>query len=244
MVCAFFVFLFILYLQIRAAKTKKPSIRRLAALDYMEEGVSRAAEMGRPVLVTVVGVLAADSRSAISGLSITSYLAHLCAAKGVPLIATAYNPDVYTIMDSNIKAAYIAAGRSEDIPKIHYIGDKLGWMGANLGIINREKPSMVNVLGTATVECIHFFEASHNAGAIVVGGTDQRSQFPFYPTVCDFTLLGEELYAAGAYLSGVPEEMGCVKAEDYIKGSAIILILMGVIFAIAKSDLLYNLLRW
>ncbi|RKX20171.1 MAG: hypothetical protein DRP35_06500, partial [Candidatus Zixiibacteriota bacterium] len=45
------------------------------------------------------------------------------------------------------------------------------------------------------------------------------------------TLIGEELFAASAYLSGEPKQMGSLKGQDVGKAIALIVILIGVIAA-------------
>ena len=47
-----------------------------------------------------------------------------------------------------------------------------------------------------------------------MAGTAQPSQLPFFVAACDYTLIGEELFAASAYLSGSPEELGSLKGQD------------------------------
>jgi len=47
---------------------------------------------------------------------------------------------------------------------------------------------------------------------------------PFFITACDYTLIGEELYAASAYLSREPLLLGSLAGQDY--GKMIILIVL------------------
>jgi len=55
------------------------------------------------------------------------------------------------------------------------------------------------------------------------------TQLPFFVAACDYTLIGEEIYAASAYLSKEPVLMGTIKAQDWGKAIAIGLIIIGVI---------------
>jgi hypothetical protein len=54
----------------------------------------------------------------------------------------------------------------------------------------------------------------NSIGAIQVAGTAQPAQLPFFVAACDYTLIGEEFFAASAYLSGSPEELGSLKGQD------------------------------
>ena len=50
-------------------------------------------------------------------------------------------------------------------------------------------------------------------GAIQIAGTDSDHQLPFFVTTCDYTLIGEELYAASAYLSKEPIQIGTLRGR-------------------------------
>ncbi|MCK4755317.1 hypothetical protein KAS56_00095, partial [candidate division WOR-3 bacterium] len=73
-------------------------------------------------------------------------------------------------------------------------------------------------------------------------GTDSVLQLPFFVTACDYTLIGEELYAASAYLSHEPLLLGALKAQDYGKLIVLIILFGFTIFAFFKLNLL-TLLR-
>ena len=58
------------------------------------------------------------------------------------------------------------------------------------------------------------------------------SQIPFFVTACDYVLIGEEFYAASAYLSGSPEMIGSIKGQDYVKLLCMLFIGVVVLFSI------------
>ena len=79
------------------------------------------------------------------------------------------------------------------------------------------------------------FTATVNAaGAIQIAGTAQPEQLPFFIAACDYTLMGEELYAASSYLSREPLLLGGLKGQDFIKMILVFSIIVGVIFATFK----------
>jgi hypothetical protein len=80
-------------------------------------------------------------------------------------------------------------------------------------------------------ESLLLAETGSLAGSIQISGTDQVAQLPFFIVACDYTLIGEELYAASAYLSGEPTLLGSLKAEDWGKGIFIALVIVGVVAA-------------
>ena len=76
------------------------------------------------------------------------------------------------------------------------------------------------------------------AGAFQIAGTDSVLQLPFFVTACDYTLMGEELYAASAYLSREPILLGSLKAQDYGKLIALLILVGFTILAFLGVDLL------
>ena len=74
-----------------------------------------------------------------------------------------------------------------------------------------------------------------------MAGTANVHQLPFFVVACDYTLIGEELYAASAYLSGEPRLVGSLKGGDYLKIAAIVTIVIGCILETANIQWLS---RW
>jgi hypothetical protein len=50
---------------------------------------------------------------------------------------------------------------------------------------------------------------------------------PFFITACDYTLMGEELYAASAYLSRDPLLLAQLKGQDIGKVLLVLIMLVG-----------------
>jgi hypothetical protein len=57
------------------------------------------------------------------------------------------------------------------------------------------------------------------------------SQLPFFVAACDYTLIGEEFFAASAYLSNDPEQLGSLKGQDIGKIIAAGLLVVGCVLA-------------
>jgi hypothetical protein len=131
-----------------------------------------------------------------------------------------------------IKAAYISAGRPDKYhdEMVNYITDEqFGYVAAVDGIMVREKPATVFLLGAFFAESLILAETGNSIGAIQIAGTARPAQLPFFIAACDFTLIGEELFAASAYLSGEPKALGSLKGQDVGKVLAMGAIILGVL---------------
>jgi hypothetical protein len=58
---------------------------------------------------------------------------------------------------------------------------------------------------------------------------------PFFVAACDYTLIGEEFFAASAYLSGEPHQLGSLKGQDVGKLICGLMILVGCTLATILS---------
>ena len=108
----------------------------------------------------------------------------------------------------------------------------LAYASAVSGMIVREQPAANFLLGYFGGESLILAETGSTTGAIQIAGTDTTTQLPFFVVACDYTLMGEELYAASAYLSREPLMLGALKGEDLGKLVFMILLVVGTIVAL------------
>jgi len=97
------------------------------------------------------------------------------------------------------------------------------------GIMLREKPAANFFMGAYMAESLLLAELGGTTGAIQIAGTDSDHQLPFFIAACDYTLIGEELYAASAYLSREPVLVGTLRGQDFGKGFLLGVLVLGVI---------------
>ena len=71
---------------------------------------------------------------------------------------------------------------------------------------------------------------------IPLTGTAMPSQLPFFVAACDYTLIGEEFFAASAYLSGEKHQLGSLKGQDVGKLFGVILLIVGCLLATFSLD--------
>ncbi|HNW37176.1 MAG TPA: hypothetical protein PKM25_19700, partial [Candidatus Ozemobacteraceae bacterium] len=91
----------------------------------------------------------------------------------------------------------------------------------------RSLPGACFFLGSFSAEAMLLAEMGSSVGAVQIAGTADVAQVPFFVVSCDYTLIGEELFAASAYLSRRPEEVGALKGQDAGKLAVALLILIG-----------------
>ena len=229
----FVVFSVSLILYIRGArKGKGLFVRKISGLDAIEEAVGRATEMGKSVLY-IPGIQELDEIQTIAGLSILGKVAKITAAYDTPLMVPVMYSMVMVAGQEVIKEAYFNAGKPERFKKdmVKYIaGEQFAYATAVAGIMLRERPAANIFMGAFYAESLLLAETGQSTKAIQIAGTANPDQLPFFIAACDYTIMGEELYAASAYLSKEPVMLGSLKAQDLLKILLVICILLGVIF--------------
>ncbi len=238
---------FILY-GMEAAKKKLPRFRRLTGLDALPEMVGRAAEMNRPLhFTTGLGDLTSTvAPQLVAGLAVLAHVAELCANYGVKMIYSVYQAQVMPIATELMKAAYIKAGKPDEfIPEesVRYLsGEQFAYASAVQGIAERERPAANIMIGPFYAESMLFAETFNRIGSIQLAGTARGYQIPFFAVICDYLLISEEIYAAGAYLSKDPIVSGTIMGQDYGKIVAMILMLLGVLATTFGSSIITDLM--
>ncbi len=224
----------VLYFTYEARKGKRLFLRKIAGLDAVEEAVGRATEMGRPVLY-IPGILDLDEMDTIAGVSILGRVTKIIAEYETPLIVPARYPTVLAACQEICEQSYVEAGKPDAFNKdsVRYLaGEQFAFTAAVNGIMMRERPATNIFLGGFFAESLLLAETGNAAGSIQIAGTSQPEQLPFFIAACDYTLMGEELYAASAYLSHEPLMTGGLKGQDLLKVALIAVIVIGVVLSL------------
>jgi hypothetical protein len=213
-------------------------VRRISGLDHVDEAIGRATEMGRPILY-ITGIGAMTDIATIASVNILGRVGRRVADYESRLLVPSYDPIVMAVCQEVLQDAYIDAGRPDAYKKddVFYLtSDQFAYAAAVDGIMVREKPATNFLVGIFFAESLLLAETGASTGAIQIAGTDQMAQLPFLVTACDYTLIGEELYAASAYLSREPVLLGSLKGQDLGKLVLMIWTLVGTIAIFAGIE--------
>jgi len=212
-----------------AQKGKSLFVRRIPGIDAIEEAIGRATEMGRSVLY-VPGINDIDDIQTMASLTILESVAKMTAKYETPIVVPTTYPVVFTLAQEMVKNGYVAAGRPDafDSNSVRYVtSEQFAYVAAVNGIMLRDKPAANIYMGSFFAESLLLAETGFATKAIQVAGTAQVAQLPFFVVACDYTLIGEEMYAASAYLSREPRLLGSLKGSDLLKVVLIAIIVVG-----------------
>jgi len=226
----FFFAVIIIFIE-RAKVGKSLFIRRIAGLDAIEEAVGRATEMGKPVLY-ISGIEDVDNIQTVASMIILGNVAKMVASYETPLYVPICMPFVVPIAEERVKEGYASAGKPDAYNRdnIRYISsEQFAYAAGVNGIMMREKPAANLMFGSFYAESLLIAETGLSTGAIQVAGTANIHQLPFFVVACDYTIIGEELFATSAYLSKEPKLLGSLKGSDLTKAIIMVILALGAI---------------
>ena len=202
-----------------AKKGKDLYIRPIAGIEEIDNAIGRATEMGRPILFCP-GLSGISDVATLAGLSILSRVAKKAAEYDTRILVPCRDYIVLPIAQEIVREAHSEAGRPDSFDKnnVFFVSDQqFAYVAGVNGVMVREKTATNFYMGMFWAESLIMTETGNQTGAIQIAGTDAATQIPFFITTCDYTLIGEELYAASAYMSRQPLMLGTLKAQDYTK---------------------------
>lgn len=235
------VFCGIIVAFIQVGKRRELFLRKIPGLAAVDEAIGRAVEMGQPVYF-LPGRHDINEINTIAAVTILGEVAKKCAQLGAQLKVPHTYVLVYAVSQEITKQAYTEAGRPDayrDDINFFITEDQFAYTAAVDGMFVRERPAAIIYMGYFYAESLILAETGASIGAIQVAGTDADHQLPFFVTACDYTLIGEELYAASAYLSKDPTLVGTLRGQDVGK-----LFVMAGVAGMTLLSFWFNVFGW
>jgi len=226
-----------------------PRIREHPGIKAIVEAIGRAVEMGRPICFSP-GVQSLYSTKyagdTAAALTILGYTAREAAKRGARLIVGIAPPTVLPVAEDIVRTAYLMEGKPEEYVEGEtvrfYSPNQWGFATSYVGMMHRERAAANFLFGGHAAEAMVIAESGATVGAMQVAGSTNVYQIPFFIVACDYTLIGEDEYAAAAYLSPDPVQKGVIFGQDIAKIICATLIVLGALLSTAGIDLISKLL--
>lgn len=236
------------YYMTRARTGKLPFIRKIPGLDAIEEAIGRATELGRPVFY-VPGRTEINTGGAaqnIAGLEVLGHVARMTARYDTEIRVAIAAANVYPVAEAIVQQAYLEEGKGERVKPemVQFLSnEQFAFAAACLSIMNTEKTASVIMVGEFQAESLMLAEGAAQAGAVTIAGTARTAQIPFFVAACDYTLIGEEIFAGGAYLSKNPVGIANLAVQDLAKFASLVVIIAGSLMVTFGNKSMINWLK-
>lgn len=234
----------------KAVGGKPPKIRQIPLLEELDSIIGRAAEMGRPVhFTTGYGGLHDEwAVMCVAGLAILGKTAEICGKYRVPIQFTCFRGYLVPIGQDIIKAGYEKSGNADmyNPNMVTYVGeDQPAYIAFVMDYFMSAKPAVSMIFGAIQSEMNNVLMQAARINAVSLAGTPRLYYQGKMALMTDYCLLGEELYVAGAAITGDPVQLGTIQAEDWFKIGVLMLFVLAAVFAtIGQTSLFQSFIHW
>ena len=219
----------------RLRKGERYTFRRIAGFEALKGLIGTVAESGKRVHVSLgnSGIGGDQTASVSAGLVVLRFLSEQGAALGALPIVTVADPSLLLVAQDVLYRAHRKAGnlmvhgQSSDVQLI--APDATAYaVGAQTKI--DDDSVMANVMvGHFGDEYLLLGEAGAQRHIVQVSGSNALGAHPFMIATSDQVLVGEEIFAAGAYLTDRPEYAASLRLQDVLRVLIAIAVLVGVL---------------
>jgi hypothetical protein len=246
------VFIFILAILLLTPRIRRGQILRLRPLPgyaAAREAIGRGAEQGRTTHLAAGPGGIADSASGtagtLAGLQLMGRMAMRAAQSGAPPLATTGDALALPLAENMVRGAYGRAGRADETPglatgpagggaqgvRMLAHRDPMAYAAACADLSENEGIGGAALVGSWGPEYLLVNEAQARAGVHSVAGATSAAGLAGMALGANHTLIGEEIYTAGAYLDAEPAHLASLLAQDTVRLLLIALILIGAVLA-------------
>jgi hypothetical protein len=203
-----------------------PAFRRLYGSIGLsvEEGTRLHVSLGRG------GLLTGRGGASLAGLSMLRYLTERTSVGDQPPVATTGEPALVLLTQDTLQAGYQAAG-AEDMyqPTTGRLTGEtpFSYAAGVMPVISDEHISANLLIGDFGPEVALITDAATRAGSPTMGGTDDIAGQAVLYAAAQEPLIGEEIFAAPAYLGSDPAHAASLALEDILRWLLIAFLLGG-----------------
>lgn len=224
------------------------ALRPIAAYAALRGLFARSAEAGQPVHLSLgtSGVGDHFTADTSAALNVLEYLAERGAISAAPPLVTLAHPTALPVAQDILRRVYRQMGMPEEYEptRARLLApdplsastprhDAFAYAVGAMRLLTRQKLVANVMIGRFGDEFLLMSEPGAQRALIQIGGTSAPEVLPFVNATMTHPLIGEDIYAGGAYLSGKPAHLSSLLAQDAMRW----LIVVGTVGAIVFRSL-------
>lgn len=212
----------------------RPAVRRLPAYRSLQDEIGYTAESGGAIHVALGsgGLHEADAAASLGALQVVEAIADAAVSYSVPPIITVGEPTLLPLAQDVLRRAYVRHGVAElyDPSRVRFIAPSpLAYAAGAAHVVATEGVTANVVAGSFGAEASLITDAGTRSDVRQLAAVDAPlSLGALYPAT-DYLAAGEELYAAGAQLTGDRRYLVSLVAQDVLR-VILVLIILGASF--------------
>ena len=214
--------LFILTRRIQSGN--EVGLRPLASYDALKSQVGRAVESGRSLHFALGRASLAETNGAtsIAALTALDYLAQDGCPSGVPPLVTVGEATLLPAAQDQLRGGYEQANRGGEFsPRMAQFlapaSSPFTYAAGASEMIQHAHVGSSLLMGHFGPEIAIMTEAAARQKMDQVIGSDDPVAISIATAMTDHVLIGEEMFAAAAYLEGEPEQIASLQLQDLLR---------------------------
>ena len=230
-----FVILFIILMSLfwtRERKQQQQNLRSIQAFAKLKQGLHMSVEAGQRLHLSLGhgGITGQTATSAFVGLSLLQRIARAAMFSDRPPVTTSGEAAQAFLSQDTLRSAYRAVNvESQFDPNAAQISGltPFSFAAGSLPVIYDQQVSVNILTGSFGSEVALIADAAEQTNSVSLGGSENlAAQAVMYAAVQE-PLIGEEFYAAGAYVQAGPMHAASLRTQDVIRWLIIGIILAG-----------------
>ncbi|MCU0484708.1 MAG: hypothetical protein MUC85_01230 [Anaerolineales bacterium] len=232
----FFLVFFLLVLAFTLLGKKRPVryLREIPAYIHLRRQAGLSVEAGTRLHVSLGrgGIIGLRSGVAMVGLAVLDRVARAAMISDRPPLATSGESMLSILAQDGIRNAYRSvkseAQLNPDSGRLTGL-TPLSYAAGVMTLPKDERISTHILVGNFGSEAALIADAAERNGDQVVAGSDQPAAQAVLFAAASDPLIGEEVYAGGAYLSGSTSHAASLRAQDVLRWLIILVIITGAV---------------
>jgi hypothetical protein len=231
-----FLLIILLLTMLVYRRRRLPVLRSIPAFDALPGQIGRATESGQKLHLSLGtgGIGGSDTVTSLAGLSVLAHLAEQGVASGTPPLITVSDPTLLPLAQETLRQAFIRRGRRDDYrsTQVRLVSPSpLAYALGTMDILGHESVLANVMFGSFGPEVALIARAGAEADLVQIGGSDDPQALAILHSNTDRVVVGEELYATGAYLERTAAKVASLAAEDLAR---IVLIVFVIVVAFIR----------
>lgn len=230
-----FVLMFIVYRALNRRAARPTALREIEAFDSLALTVGQAVETGKRLHVSLGSSALGDAHTAatLAGLSVLDQVSDSAALSDKPPVITTADGPTALLAEDALHNVYKRQNAPErfDPNAARVVGTEPLAFGAGLtSLVNDETVAGTILIGSVGPEAVLLTEAGQRAKVTALAGSDDPATQALLFTSAQYPLVGEELFAGGAYIAGGrPAHRASLQTQDTVRLLIGLVILAGVL---------------
>ncbi len=215
------------------ALRRTPRLRSIPALTRLYRAMGLSVEDGTRLLLSLGpgDLLSKNGAPALAGFALLRHLTTRTSLSDRPPVAVAGDASLAMLAQDTMEAGYRATGAAEFYQPTS--GRLTGLtpfssIAGTMSIVRDENVSTTLLMGHFGVEAALLADAAERGNTLLVGSSDDLAAQAALFASANEALIGEELFAAGAYLEASPARAAGLVVQDSLRWLIIVTLVVGV----------------